>query len=153
PTWAALERPARTWKFSRSTSSALFSGLSRLSSWPAGSLANAASVGANRVNGPLPWSWSTIPACRSALLKVLNEPLATAVSTTFLMLVVPVLLGLLLMGYCLFIDASQTAKRIWPKPVFLLRRNEMLGSLDDSRETELPLQASAVVQFHPAPWR
>ena len=60
---------------------ALFSGLSRLSSVPAGSLANASSVGANTVNGPLPFSVSTRPAACSAAARVLNDPAATAVST------------------------------------------------------------------------
>ena len=48
---------------------------------PAGSLANAASVGANTVNGPLPFSVSTSPAACSAAARVLNDPAATAVST------------------------------------------------------------------------
>src|SRR3954471_16161356 len=60
---------------------ALFSGLSRSSSVPAGSLANAASVGANTVNGPLPFKVSTSPAAFSAAARVLNDPAATAVST------------------------------------------------------------------------
>ena len=41
---------------------ALFSGLSSVSTVPAGSLANASSVGANTVNGPGPLSVSTRPA-------------------------------------------------------------------------------------------
>ena len=41
---------------------ALFSGFKRLSTVPAGSLANAASVGANTVKGPVPFSVSTNPA-------------------------------------------------------------------------------------------
>ena len=60
---------------------ALFSGLSRSSRVPAGSLANAASVGANTVNGPLPFKVSTSPAACSAVARVLNDPAATAVST------------------------------------------------------------------------
>ena len=43
--------------------------------------ANAASVGANTVNGPLPLSVSTRPAACRAVARVLNEPAATAVST------------------------------------------------------------------------
>src|SRR5829696_3160523 len=62
-------------------SCALFSGLSRLSTVPAGSFANAASVGANTVNGPVPFSVSTRSAALSAAASVLNEPAATAVST------------------------------------------------------------------------
>ena len=48
---------------------------------PAGSLANAASVGANTVNGPLPLSVSTRPAAFTAATRVLKLPAATAVST------------------------------------------------------------------------
>ncbi len=59
---------------------ALFSGLSRVSSVPAGSLAKASSVGANTVNGPGPFSVSTSPAAFTAATRVLNFP-ATAVST------------------------------------------------------------------------
>ena len=61
---------------------ALFSGLSSVSSVPAGSLANASSVGAKTVNGPLPFSVSTRSAAAcSAFASVLNDPAATAVST------------------------------------------------------------------------
>ena len=52
---------------------ALFSGLSSDSTVPAGSLANAASVGANTVNGPAPFSVSTSPAAVSALASVLER--------------------------------------------------------------------------------
>jgi len=48
---------------------------------PAGSLAKAASVGANTVNGPLPFSVSTRPAALSAAARVPKLPAATAVST------------------------------------------------------------------------
>ena len=60
---------------------ALFSGFSSSSSVPAGSLANASSVGANTVNGPAPLSVSTSPAACSAFASVVNEPAPTAVST------------------------------------------------------------------------
>src|SRR5688500_18744397 len=59
----------------------LFSGFSSVSSVPAGSLANAASVGANTVNGPGPLSVATRSAASSAVASVLNEPASTAVST------------------------------------------------------------------------
>ena len=45
---------------------------------PAGSLANAASVGANTVNGPLPESVSTRPAAFTAATRVLKLPASTA---------------------------------------------------------------------------
>src|SRR5690606_8603159 len=48
---------------------------------PAGSFANAASVGANTVNGPGPLSVSTRPAASSDAARVLNWPAATAVWT------------------------------------------------------------------------
>jgi hypothetical protein len=60
---------------------ALFSGLSSDSTVPAGSLAKAASVGANTVNGPGPLRVSTRPAALSAVARVLKLPAATAVST------------------------------------------------------------------------
>ena len=41
---------------------------------PAGSAAKAASVGANTVYGPLPWSVSTRPAALTAAKSVVNEP-------------------------------------------------------------------------------
>ena len=59
---------------------ALFSGFNSDSTVPAGSLANAASVGANTVNGPAPFSVSTSPAAFTAATRVVNPP-ATAVST------------------------------------------------------------------------
>ena len=46
------------------------SGLSRLSTVPVGSLANAALVGANTVNGPGPCSVSTSPAAFTAATSV-----------------------------------------------------------------------------------
>src|SRR6478672_4489615 len=58
----------------------LFSGFSSASSVPAGSFANASSVGANTVNGPAPFSVSTRSAAWSAFASVLNDPAATAVS-------------------------------------------------------------------------
>eukprot|EP00913_Durusdinium_trenchii_P028291 g26519.t1 len=48
---------------------------------PFGSLRNAASVGANTVNGPLPFSVFTRSAAFTAVTSVLNEPAETAVST------------------------------------------------------------------------
>ena len=48
---------------------------------PAGSAAKAASVGANTVKGPLPWSVSTRPAAWTAVSRVLNEPASVAVWT------------------------------------------------------------------------
>ena len=48
---------------------------------PAGNLANASSVGAKTVNGPVPLSVSTSPAAFSAAASVLKDPAATAVST------------------------------------------------------------------------
>src|SRR6478735_4580529 len=59
----------------------LFSGFSSASSVPAGSFANASSVGANTVKGPAPFSVSTRSAAWSAFASVLNDPAATAVST------------------------------------------------------------------------
>src|SRR6202007_3411395 len=49
---------------------ALFSGLIRLSTVPAGSLPKAALVGANTVNGPLPSRVSTRPAALTAATRV-----------------------------------------------------------------------------------
>src|ERR1700687_943755 len=63
------------------TSFSLFSGFNRSSVVPAGNFANASSVGAKTVKGPLPFRVSTRPAACSAAVKVLNEPAATAVST------------------------------------------------------------------------
>ncbi len=48
---------------------------------PAGSFANAASVGAKTVNGPGPLRVSTRPAALTAVTSVLNWPAPTAVST------------------------------------------------------------------------
>ena len=53
---------------------------------PAGSAAKAASVGANTVKGPLPWSVSTRPAALTAVSRVLNEPASVAVSTMSLVM-------------------------------------------------------------------
>ena len=49
-----------------------------------GSFANAASVGAKTVNGPLPCSVPTSPAFLSSEASVLNDPAATAVWTIVL---------------------------------------------------------------------
>ena len=48
---------------------------------PAGSFSNAASVGANTVNGPVPLSVSTSSAAVRAAARVVKSPAATAVST------------------------------------------------------------------------
>src|SRR4051794_38816784 len=60
---------------------ALFSGLSRDSMVPAGSLAKASSVGASTVNGPVPFRVLTRSAAWTAATRVLNLPAPTAVST------------------------------------------------------------------------
>src|SRR5688500_4568556 len=60
---------------------ALFSGLSRFSTVPAGRAANAWSVGAKTVNGPAPFSVVTRYAAWRAFASVGNDPAATAVST------------------------------------------------------------------------
>src|SRR6202044_4069909 len=62
---------------------ALFSGLSRLSTVPAGNLANAALVGANTVNGPGPDSVSTRPAAFTAATSVVWSLELTAFCTMF----------------------------------------------------------------------
>ena len=49
---------------------ALFSGFSRFSTVPAGSLAKAALVGANTVNGPVLFNVSTRPAAFTAATSV-----------------------------------------------------------------------------------
>ena len=48
-----------------------------------GTLANALSVGANTVNGPLPVSVSASPARSTSEMSVVNWPAACAVSTMF----------------------------------------------------------------------
>ncbi len=50
---------------------------------PAGSLAKAASVGANTVNGPGPCSVSASPAAFTAATSVLKLPASTATCTMF----------------------------------------------------------------------
>jgi hypothetical protein len=62
---------------------ALFSGISRLSTVPAGSLAKAASVGAKTVNGPAPFRVSLNPAALMAATNVLNCPALVATSMMF----------------------------------------------------------------------
>ncbi len=59
------------------------------SSWPAGSRANAWSVGANTVNGPAPFRVSTRPACCSALTSVVRFLAAIAVSTMSIVAMLP----------------------------------------------------------------
>src|SRR6185312_16187402 len=78
-TSAAFTRPGTTWYFKMVASLALF--LSSDSTVPGGSLAKAASLGANTVYGPLPFSVLTRPAAFTAVTSVLKDPAATAVST------------------------------------------------------------------------
>src|SRR5271166_5911172 len=78
---AAINLPGRTWYVSTATSFSLFSGLSRFSTVPAGSLAKASSVGAKTVKGPLPFKVSTSPAAFTAATRVLNCPAAAATPT------------------------------------------------------------------------
>ena len=59
----------------------MFSGFNRSVSVAESIFANASSVGANTVNGPLPFNVSTRPAASTAVTKVLNFPPFTAVST------------------------------------------------------------------------
>ena len=59
---------------------ALFSGLSSVSTVPAGSASNAALVGANTVNGPGPFSVSTRPAALTAATSVVWSLELTALS-------------------------------------------------------------------------
>ena len=60
---------------------ALFSGLSRSSTVPLGSLAKASSVGAKTVKGPALLRVSTRPAAPRAAARVVKLPAPTAVST------------------------------------------------------------------------
>ena len=62
---------------------------------PAGSLANASSVGAKTVNGPALFNVGTRPAAVKAAASVLNEPALTAVSTMSAIILIPNLLGCL----------------------------------------------------------
>src|SRR6201991_4347447 len=62
----------------------LFSGLTRVSTVPAGSLANASLVGANTVNGPGPDSVSTRPAAFTAATSVVWSWDCEAFSMMFL---------------------------------------------------------------------
>ncbi len=80
-TSAAMTLPDSTCRVRILVSLSLFSGLTRSSTVPAGSLAKASSLGAKTVNGPGPFSVSTRPAAVTAATRVLNEPAATAVST------------------------------------------------------------------------
>src|SRR6476620_5637176 len=67
----------------------LFSGLRRSSTVPAGSFANAASVGAKTVNGPADSRVVVRSAADSAAASVLKVPAACAVATMFLGAAVP----------------------------------------------------------------
>ncbi len=60
---------------------ALFSGFNRFSTVPAGSMANAALVGAKTVNGPGPFSVSTNPAALTAATRVVWSVEFTALAT------------------------------------------------------------------------
>ena len=77
----ACTAPLATWYVSRSTSCALFSGLSRLARTPLGRAANASLLGAKTVNGPLPERVSTRPPALSAATRVERSGVATARST------------------------------------------------------------------------
>src|SRR6201994_4706299 len=66
----ASSLPGTTWYVRILVRVALFSGLTRLSTVPAGSLPKAALVGANTVNGPLPSSVVTRPAAFTAATSV-----------------------------------------------------------------------------------
>eukprot|EP00900_Chrysochromulina_parva_P018519 jgi/Chrpa1/26669/Chrysochromulina_OHIO_Genome00008204-RA len=77
----AITLPGTTWYVRMAASLALFSGLRRSSMVPAGSLAKAASVGANTVKGPTLFMVSTRPAAPSAAARVLKAPAPPAVST------------------------------------------------------------------------
>ena len=72
--------PATTWYLSTSASSALLN-LPSTPGFFASKASNAASDGANTVNGPLPLSASTRPAWPSAAASFVKLPAATAVST------------------------------------------------------------------------
>ena len=61
-------------------SAGLFSGLSRVSTVPAGSAVKAALTGANTVNGPMPFSVSTRPAALTAATRVVWSLELTALS-------------------------------------------------------------------------
>jgi hypothetical protein len=73
--------PGTTWYVSTLVSVALFSGLSSVSTVPAGSAAKAALVGANTVNGPGLFSVSTRPAAFTAATSVVWSLELTALST------------------------------------------------------------------------
>src|SRR6267154_3868327 len=64
---------------------ALFSGLSNISTVPAGKCANASLVGAKTVNGPLPLSVSTSPAALTAATRVVWSAEFTALATIVLL--------------------------------------------------------------------
>src|SRR5829696_9733857 len=77
----------------------LFSGLTSVSTVPAGSLSKAALVGAKTVNGPLLCSVSTSPAAFTAATSVVWSAEFTAFSTMFFVLYIgaPPTIGLLLL--------------------------------------------------------
>src|SRR5215213_5899979 len=77
----AMTLPGTTWYVRIFVSCALFSGLSRFSTVPAGSFLKASSVGAKTVNGPGPLRVSTRPAAFTAATRVVKLPFDAAVST------------------------------------------------------------------------
>src|SRR3954471_19309395 len=105
----------------------LFSGLSKVSTVPAGSAANAALVGAKTVNGPGPLSVSTRPAAFTAATSVVWSLELTALSM------------MSLVGY---IGAPPTILVVWtvlePLPV-------SLGDCMPERESIVPAQAPSRV--------
>ena len=80
-TSAAITFPGTTWYVSTAVSLSLFSGFSRSSTVPGGSLANASFVGAKTVKGPSPESVSANPAAWTAVTSVEKSSLAAAMST------------------------------------------------------------------------
>ena len=80
----AMTLPGTTWYVKTLTSWSLFSGFNSFSTVPAGSFSNAALVGANTVNGPLPERVSARPAALTAATSVLKSALFAAFSTTVL---------------------------------------------------------------------
>src|SRR5471032_1637374 len=74
-----------TWYVNMLVKVALFSGLTRLSTVPAGRAANASFVGAKTVNGPLLFSVSTRPAAFTAATSVVWSAELTALSTISLL--------------------------------------------------------------------
>ncbi len=74
-------RPLITWYVKIADNFSLFSGLTKSATVPGGNLANAVSVGANTVNGPLPLNVVTRSAAVNAATRVLKLPSLIAVWT------------------------------------------------------------------------